>query len=329
MYFAPTLLQAGGLRVRTAFWAPRLSSRDDRRERDHEYKADVSVRRATSAQRSDLPGPASTVDRLPVPVLIALERLEPKVVEATTKRAPVTDGLQPLLRGGRRGNVSGRPAVLVLHGGRENSLAPTTRLQLSYLRMWDMYAGLRRQAQQSGVYILRYRVRGWNPQSATPDPVADTRWALEQISERHRNGPIALLGHSMGGRTAFAVADHPQVVGVCALAPWLPQREALPPVRPDARFVLAHGTADRMTSAALSKVYARRLRAAGAAVARFEFPRAGHALLDNPTLWHRFAVRTTLGLVGDGELPPAIAAALSDAGPVDFTMTLAQALDET
>lgn len=238
----------------------------------------------------------------------------------------MTDDLQPRLRGGRRGSVRDTPAVLVLHGGRENSQAPTTGLQLSYLRMLDMYAGLRIQAKTSSVYLLRYRVRGWNPNSSTPDPVADTRWALEQISARHGDGPIALLGHSMGGRTAFAVADHPQVVGVCALAPWLPQREALPPVKPDARFVIAHGTADRMTSAALSKVYSRRLRAAGAAVARFEFPGAGHALLDNPTLWHRFAVRTTLGLVDEGPLPPAIAAALSEPGQDDFTMTLAQAL---
>jgi acetyl esterase/lipase len=81
-----------------------------------------------------------------------------------------------------------------------------------------------------------------------------------------------------------------------------------------------------MTSAALSKVYARRLHAAGAAVARFEFPGAGHALLDDPVLWHRFAVRTTLGLVGDGPLPPAIEAALQARGSEDTTLTLAQAL---
>jgi len=241
----------------------------------------------------------------------------------------VTDGLEPRLRGGRHGSVTGTPAVLILHGGRESSTTPTTGLQLSYLRMLDMYTGLRRQAKDSAVYLLRYRVRGWNPTSPTPDPVADTRWALERISALHGDEPIALLGHSMGARTAFAVADHPQVIGVCALAPWLPQGEALPPVRPTARFVIAHGTADQMTSAALSKVYARRLRSAGAVVARFEFPGAGHALLDDPVLWHRFAVRTTLGLVGDGPLPPAIVAALGDTGPENFTLTLAQALRST
>lgn len=239
----------------------------------------------------------------------------------------MSEGLQPRLRGGRRGDVTGTPAVLVLHGGRENSNAPTARLQLSYLRMVDMYAGLRRQSRKSSVYLLRYRVRGWNPASHTPDPVADTRWALRQISARHQEGPISLLGHSMGGRAAFAVADHPQVVGVCALAPWLPASEALPPVRPEARFVIAHGTADKMTSASLSKVYTERLRAAGAAAARIEFPGAGHAMLDDPALWHRFAVRTTLGLVGDGPLPPAIATALQAGSRDDVTMTVAQVLD--
>ena len=233
---------------------------------------------------------------------------------------------EPRLRGGRRGDVTGKPAVLVLHGGRENSTAPTAGLQLSYLRMLDMYAGLRSQAEESAVYLLRYRVRGWNPASHTPDPVADTRWALHQISARHGEGPIALLGHSMGGRAAFAVADHPQVVGVCALAPWLPPNEGLPPVRSSTRFVIAHGTADRMTSAPLSKVYAQRLRAAGSLAARFEFPGAGHALLDDPVLWHRFAVRTTLGLVGDGALPAAIAAALRDSASEVAPLTLAQVL---
>ena len=38
--------------------------------------------------------------------------------------------------------------------------------------------------------------------------------------------PVVLLGHSMGGRTAVAVADDPSVVGVVALAPWLPAGRA-------------------------------------------------------------------------------------------------------
>ncbi|MBA2561025.1 MAG: alpha/beta fold hydrolase [Propionibacteriales bacterium] len=234
----------------------------------------------------------------------------------------------PQLRGGLDRSRADS-AVLVLHGGREHATMATSPFQLSYLRMLDMYAGLRRQSQSCAVYLLRYRVRGWNPGHGVPDPVLDARWALEQISARHGEVPVGLLGHSMGARVAFAVAGNPQVVGVCGLAPWLPQHEPLPPVRTGVRYVIAHGTSDRMTSPPLSKIYAMRLRAAGNQVARFEFEGGKHALLDQPVLWHQFAVRTTLGLVGDRALPPAIASALDDERAPDFTMALDTALAAT
>lgn len=229
------------------------------------------------------------------------------------------------LRGGAEGGAADS-AVLVLHGGREHGTMTTSPFQLSYLRMLDMYAGLRRQSRSSAVYLLRYRVRGWNSGRGVPDPVIDARWALSAITERHPGVPIGLLGHSMGARTAFSVADHPSVVGVCALAPWLPQHEPLPPVRTGIRYVIAHGTSDRMTSPPLSKAYAMRLRTAGSPVARFEFEGAKHALLDSPALWHHFAVRTTLGLVGDRPMPPAIAAALADEVTPDFALALGSSL---
>jgi acetyl esterase/lipase len=231
----------------------------------------------------------------------------------------------PHLTGGRRsGSVDS--AVLVLHGGREHGTMPTSPFQLSYLRMLDMYAGLRRQSRASAVYLLRYRLRGWNSGSGVPDPVADARWALDQISAKHDGVPIGLLGHSMGARVAFAVASDPRIVGVCALAPWLPQNEPLPPSREGRRYVIAHGTSDRMTSPQLSTLYARRLRAAGSQVARFEFEGAKHALLDEPALWHQFAVQTTLGLVDDRPLPPAVAAALNADDGSGLSLALSSAL---
>jgi predicted esterase len=216
----------------------------------------------------------------------------------------------PHLLGGHKRHA--QSAVLVLHGGREHSTMATSPFQLSYLRMLDMYAGLRQQSQSCAVYLLRYRMRGWNPGHGVPDPVADARWALEQISDRHGDIPIGLLGHSMGGRVAFAIAGDPRVVGICGLAPWLPPHEPLPPARAGIRYVIAHGTSDRMTSPPLSLSYARRLRASGGEVARYEFEGGRHALLDQPALWHQFAVRTTLGLVGDRPLPRAIETAFDD-----------------
>lgn len=216
----------------------------------------------------------------------------------------------PVLRGGRRRASS---AILVLHGGQEHNPSPTSRWQLSYLRMADMYVGMRRLSRHCAVYSLRYAVRGWNSSSdGAVAPVKDARWALERITEAHPDVPIALLGHSMGGRTAFAVADHLCVVGVCGLAPWLPEAEPLPAQLSGRRFVLAHGTADRTTSPEFSAAYAQRLQLAGARVARYELASGGHALLEEAALWHRFAVRTTLGLVGDRPLPTGVRRALAD-----------------
>jgi len=223
------------------------------------------------------------------------------------------------LRGGRKGADS---AVLILHGGRERSQMPTTPWQLSYIRMLDMYVCLRKASRGCAVYLLRYRVRGWNPDGGVPDPVCDALWALDRIAHDHPGAPVALLGHSMGARTAFAVADHPAVVGVCGLAPWLPAHEPVFRPRPEQRFVLAHGTADRMTSAPLSKRYAARLRAAGARTARFEFEGAKHAMLDQPSLWRRFATSTSLGLVGDRPLPVGVERALGPSGPMGLATPL-------
>lgn len=216
--------------------------------------------------------------------------------------------------------------MLILHGGQEESRSPTSPFQSSYVRMLDFYWGLRKASQHSAVYLLRFRRRGWNATFGTPDPIVDARWALHELERRHPAAPVAILGHSMGGRTAFAVAVHPNVVGICALAPWLPENEPLPPARTAQRLVIAHGTSDRLTSALLSRAYAQRLREAGQSVARFELPGGRHALLDRPTLWHAFAVRTTLGLVGDRPLPPRVASGLTSEAD-DLSLDLGAALD--
>lgn len=230
----------------------------------------------------------------------------------------MTSAHQATLHGGLpRSCQAAASAVLVLHGGQEHNLQATAVTQLSYLRMLDMYVGLRRHSSGSAVYLLRHRVRGWNPDRAgrsEPDPVTDARWALDRITERHGDVPVALLGHSMGGRTAFAVADDRRVVGVCGLAPWLPEGEPVVEPRDDQRFVIAHGTADRTTSPDLSLRYAEKLRASGAPVARFELVGGRHDLLSSPLLWHRLAVTVPLGLAGDAALPRAVLNAFNGVG---------------
>ena len=209
----------------------------------------------------------------------------------------------PSLRGGSRRASLVSSAILVLHGGRERDHSATRPWQPAYLRMLDLYAGLRAGSRNCAVYLLRHGVRGWNAEDSEPSPVNDARWALARITAAHPEARIALLGHSMGGRTAMAVASTPRVVGVCALAPWLPAGEPLPKPDPSRRFVIAHGTADRTTSPVESLDFARRLRDRGDQVAYVEQPGGRHALVDEFWDWHRFAVRTSLGLVGDRPPP--------------------------
>ena len=82
----------------------------------------------------------------------------------------------------------------------------------------------RRQADGLAVVSLRHCMRGWNGDLRSP--VADARWALDQFRERFGDVDVALVGHSMGGRTALAVADDPSVRSVVALAPWIEPGDA-------------------------------------------------------------------------------------------------------
>lgn len=216
------------------------------------------------------------------------------------------------LSGGRRGASR---VILVLHGGASTGCRPTVPVDLAYLRMVDLAAGLRLRARTTAVYLLRHRVQGWNGDGArTPDSVVDACEALSVIADRHHRPPVTLLGHSMGGRTAMAVAGMSDVVGVCALAPWLPEGEPLPGDPAGRSYVIAHGTADTVTSPDASLAYGERLRRSGAPVARLHQTGGGHALMQHAWTWHQFVVATALGLAGEAPLPAGVAADLAAHG---------------
>lgn len=211
-----------------------------------------------------------------------------------------------------------RAAALVLHGGQEDSHAPASPWQPAYLRMVPFTRDLRR-VPGLAVWQLCDRYRGWNAPDL--DPVADARWALDQLRTEYPGVPVALVGHSMGGRVALRVADDPSVTGVCALAPWTPQGE--PVTQLAGRTVLiAHGDRDTMTDPALSYTYAARAKEVTDTVARFDVRGEAHALLRRYHEWTRLVRRFTVGVLGLAELDRDIADALAKPAPAGLRVSI-------
>src|SRR4051794_32046169 len=120
--------------------------------------------------------------------------------------------------------------ALVLHGGRATSTAAVSAHQLAVLRMTPFIASLRRAGVRRGLAVarMRYLVRGWNGPAQAP--VADVRFVLDRLAERYPGVPVALVGHSMGGRAAIHAAGHESVSTVVGLAPWIEARDPVEPL---------------------------------------------------------------------------------------------------
>lgn len=182
-------------------------------------------------------------------------------------------GAEPELTPVGRRSVDPRLWVVLLPGGRVRSTAPSRRGQLTYLRMLDLGTRLARERGRSGaaIEVVRYRLRGWN--EPRQDPVSDGRWAIRTLRGRTPGVPVALVGHSMGGRTALRLAGEPGVTAICALAPWIEPGEPVDQIV-GSTTVLAHGARDRRTDPAASRRFAARAGATWVGV-----PGAGHAML--------------------------------------------------
>jgi len=193
--------------------------------------------------------------------------------------------------------VSTKGVVLVAHGGQASSTAPTSALQPAVLRMIPVAAAIRQGLRGSGAVVRRprFRVRGWN--GAQASPVGDLNDALDAIEAEFGPVPVVLIGHSMGARAAVRAAGHPAVSAVAGLAPWLPPGEPAGQLA-GRRVLLAHGTADSITSPAETWAFLERARAI-TEVAAVEVRDGDHPMLRRARLWHAIAAefaRTALAL---------------------------------
>ncbi len=178
--------------------------------------------------------------------------------------------------------------VLVLHGGASRGpQVPVDARQLSVLRMIPTARAVARASRRLAVHRLINSYRGWD-ESRTP--LQDTAWALAVLADRHPGVPAALVGHSLGGRTALLAAASPGVRSVVALNPWVyPTDDADLSGR---RVLIVHGTADRVASIEKARAVARNL-SRSTDVEFVEIDGGKHAMLSHGREYDRRAAEFT------------------------------------
>ena len=179
--------------------------------------------------------------------------------------ASLPTGAEMRLSGG------GRTAVVCVNGGQGGEVEGTWSASLEWL--------VRRLAPRFRHLLfaeVRYRVKSWRQLEAC---IEDTRAAVQAAGAQR----TLLLGFSMGGAVAISAADEPSVEGVLGLAPWIPDRLSLEPLR-GKRLDVLHGSLDRWlpgipgVSPASSRRGFERARALGVA-GRYELiPGALHGI---------------------------------------------------
>lgn len=174
--------------------------------------------------------------------------------------------------------------ALVLHGGGEKGFGPMPWWEGPVIRMKPFARAIEQRAgDRLAVVRLKNRYFGWNGSEQTP--LADARWALDQVRARYPGLPIAMIGHSMGGRVVTHLAGEPQVTTIVGLGPWVEDGD--PRLgRPGLRVLLMHGVNDRTTSPRRSEALGDELRAQGADVTWRPVEGDGHPMLRHARTWH-------------------------------------------
>jgi pimeloyl-ACP methyl ester carboxylesterase len=153
-------------------------------------------------------------------------------------------------------NAGAERTVICVNGGQGNEVPGTWSATLEYL-----VHTLAPRLPVLAFGEVRYRIKSWRVLDMC---IEDCRAAIATTE-----GPVLLLGFSMGGAVAISAADEPRVGGVVGLAPWIPDRLDLAPLT-GKRLDVLHGSLDRWlpgipgVSASLSRRGFDRARAIGA-----------------------------------------------------------------
>jgi pimeloyl-ACP methyl ester carboxylesterase len=126
----------------------------------------------------------------------------------------------------------GATAVVCVNGGQASEVEGTWSASLEWL-----VGRLARRFPDSVFAEVRYRVKSWRRLEAC---VEDARAAVRAVGRQR----TVLLGFSMGGAVAISTADEHSVERVLGLAPWIPDRLSLEPLR-GKRLDVLHGSLDR------------------------------------------------------------------------------------
>jgi dienelactone hydrolase len=141
-----------------------------------------------------------------------------------------------ILRNGAELRITGpadaQLAVVGVNGGQAGEVEGTWSASLEWL-----VRQLAPRFPQLTFGEVRYRIKSWNRLDWC---IEDARAAIEAIGAPR----TLLLGFSMGGAVAVGSARNPGVETVLGLAPWLPDRLSLEPLR-DRRLRVLHGSLDR------------------------------------------------------------------------------------
>ena len=165
----------------------------------------------------------------------------------------------------------GPTAVVCVNGGQATEVEGTWSASLEWL-----VQHLAPTFPELAFAEVRYRIKSWK---RLDDCIADARAAVcEAGAER-----TLLMGFSMGGAVSISAADEPSVIGVLGLAPWIPERLSLEPLR-GKRLDILHGSLDRWlpgipgVSASSSRRGFDRARAFGSDGSYALIPYALHAI---------------------------------------------------